>query len=70
MKLITYSRYGSSHAGLWLDGGRVLDIAAAAKAADETIDASSMLRLIQGGEPTLAVLRRLAQHPTEGVLLA
>ncbi len=70
MKLVTYSRYGSTHTGIWLDGDRVLDIATAAKAADETIDASSMIRLIQGGEPTLAVLRRLAEHPTEGVLLA
>ena len=58
MKLVTFSHGGKARPGLWLDGGRILDIAASAP--DAEIDTSSVEALIRGGEKALALLRRLA----------
>lgn len=54
--------------GLWLDDQGVLDLTLAAELAGETLDASSMIALIAGGEASLAAARRLADKPTADAL--
>ena len=53
--------------GIWLDDG-VLDLTLAAELAGETLDASSMIALIAGGEASLAAARRLADKPAADAL--
>ena len=66
MKFVTFAR-GAAHAvGLWLDDQGVLDLRLAAELAGETLDASSMIALIAGGEAALRTARKLAAHPPEG----
>ncbi len=55
-------------AGLWLDDQGVLDLALAAELAGETLDASTMIALVAGGEPALAACRRLAEAPSADAL--
>ena len=60
MKFITFHRGNGQAVGLWLDGDRVLDLALAADVARESLDASTMLTIIRGGEPAMDIVRRLA----------
>jgi 2-keto-4-pentenoate hydratase/2-oxohepta-3-ene-1,7-dioic acid hydratase in catechol pathway len=60
MKFITFEREGVQAVGLWLDGERVLDLAAAASVAGESLDASSMVALIRGGDAALKAAAGLA----------
>jgi 2-keto-4-pentenoate hydratase/2-oxohepta-3-ene-1,7-dioic acid hydratase in catechol pathway len=60
MKFITFHRGKQQSVGLWLDGDRVLDLGIAANMARESLDASTMLAIIRGGEPALDIVRRLA----------
>lgn len=59
MKLISYSQGNRVAAGLWIDG-QVLDIAAAAQQAGVSLDASSVLALVRGGNASWQALRELA----------
>jgi 2-keto-4-pentenoate hydratase/2-oxohepta-3-ene-1,7-dioic acid hydratase in catechol pathway len=65
MKFVTFRQGEAQAAGLWLEGERVLDLAAAAKLAGEALDASSMLALIRGGEGALEAVRRLEARAGE-----
>jgi 2-keto-4-pentenoate hydratase/2-oxohepta-3-ene-1,7-dioic acid hydratase in catechol pathway len=64
VKLVSFEHQGRVAAGLWLDH-QVLDLAAAARAADESegkgkgAEFDSMLAIIRGGAPALAAVRRL-----------
>jgi len=58
MKFVTYRYKDQIAAGLLVRDG-VLPLDAAAKAAGETIDLSSMLSIIRGGAPALAACERL-----------
>jgi 2-keto-4-pentenoate hydratase/2-oxohepta-3-ene-1,7-dioic acid hydratase in catechol pathway len=73
MKFVTFthgtcppSDMGS--AGLWLEGQGVLDLTLAAELAGETLDASSMIALIAGGDAALAACKRLAAKPAADAL--
>lgn len=65
MKLVSFSHQDRSAAGLWL-GEQLLDLARAAQEAGEPPPVAamlaSMLSIISGGEPALAVVRRLEQQ--------
>ena len=67
MKFITFHRGNRQAVGLWLDGDRVLDLALAADASGEPLDASTMVAIIRGGEPAMDIVRRLAARQTLGV---
>ncbi|HUO22548.1 MAG TPA: fumarylacetoacetate hydrolase family protein [Caulobacteraceae bacterium] len=66
MKFVTFRQGQDERAGLWLEGERVLDLAAAAALDGVALDASSMLALIRGGEAALAAARAL--HDKAGAL--
>ena len=59
MKFVTFEKDAVQAAGVWLEGDRVLDLAAAAKATGETADLSSMLAVIQGGDKALKAVQTL-----------
>ena len=59
MKFVTFERDGAQRVGLWLDGERVLDLAAAAELAGEKLDASCMLALVAGGTGALKAAANL-----------
>lgn len=61
MKFISFVRREQITPGLLLRDN-VLDLPAAAKIADESMDLSSMLSIIRGGETALAVCNRLASQ--------
>jgi 2-keto-4-pentenoate hydratase/2-oxohepta-3-ene-1,7-dioic acid hydratase in catechol pathway len=65
MKFVTFLQGGAEAAGLWLEGERVLDLAAAARLAGEALDASSVLALVRGGEAALGACRRLEARAGE-----
>ena len=66
MKLVSVELQGRALVGLWLEQqgreAQVLDLAAAARAAGERADLSSMLALIRGGAAALAAVRRLYEQ--------
>jgi 2-keto-4-pentenoate hydratase/2-oxohepta-3-ene-1,7-dioic acid hydratase in catechol pathway len=68
MKFVTFT-HGScppsdmGAVGVWLEGAGVLDLALAAELAGETLDASTMIALIAGGEPALKAAAALAAAP-------
>jgi 2-keto-4-pentenoate hydratase/2-oxohepta-3-ene-1,7-dioic acid hydratase in catechol pathway len=64
MKLVSVGKAGRVFAGLWLEG-KVLDLAAAARAAGESGDFGSVLAILRGGEATLAALRRIEARAGE-----
>ena len=66
MKFVTFERAGAHAPGLWLDGQGVLDLGLAAELAGETLDASTMIALIAGGDAALKTVRKLAANPPEG----
>jgi len=70
LKLVTYLGDGMARAGLFLSGDRILDVASAAAATGDAIDAASVLALIAAGEPTWTALRRLSAEPVPGALVA
>jgi 2-keto-4-pentenoate hydratase/2-oxohepta-3-ene-1,7-dioic acid hydratase in catechol pathway len=67
MKFVTFAKDGAHRVGLWLDAG-VLDLELATQLTGETLDASSMLALIAGGDAALAVCKRLAADPLADAL--
>lgn len=68
MKFVTFA-HGAAHAvGLWLEGQGVLDLPLAAELAGETLDASSMIALIAGGEAAMRIVKVLAADPPAGSL--
>jgi 2-keto-4-pentenoate hydratase/2-oxohepta-3-ene-1,7-dioic acid hydratase in catechol pathway len=62
LKLITFTRRNDTveRAGLWLAGERVLDLAAAARSADERETLSSVLAILRGGDGARALLKRVS----------
>ena len=62
MKFVTFERDNKQAVGLWLESARILDLTLAAELAGESLDSSSMLALIRGGEPALDIVRRLAEN--------
>jgi 2-keto-4-pentenoate hydratase/2-oxohepta-3-ene-1,7-dioic acid hydratase in catechol pathway len=60
MKLVTFQGLEGTRAGVWL-GDTVVCLATAARAAGESADMSSVLAIIEGGDPALAAARRLAE---------
>jgi 2-keto-4-pentenoate hydratase/2-oxohepta-3-ene-1,7-dioic acid hydratase in catechol pathway len=64
MKFISFRYQDRIAAGLWMTD-HVLDLTAAAKAADEKIDLSSMLAIIRGGEAALTACKRLEARSWE-----
>jgi 2-keto-4-pentenoate hydratase/2-oxohepta-3-ene-1,7-dioic acid hydratase in catechol pathway len=68
MKFVTFARGADTGVGLWLEGQGVLDLALAAELSGETLDASSMIALIAGGEPALQACRALADKPLADAL--
>jgi 2-keto-4-pentenoate hydratase/2-oxohepta-3-ene-1,7-dioic acid hydratase in catechol pathway len=72
MKFVTFAHGAcgpgdTGTVGIWLDEG-VLDLTLAAELAGETLDASSMIALIAGGDASLAAARRLAGKPAADAL--
>ena len=65
MKFVTFQKDAAQSAGVWLDGDRVLDLAAAAKAAGERTDLSSMLAIIRGGDEALKAVQALVAKAGE-----
>jgi 2-keto-4-pentenoate hydratase/2-oxohepta-3-ene-1,7-dioic acid hydratase in catechol pathway len=65
MKFVTFTSDAKSRPGLWLDHDRVLDLGAAAAKADARLDASSLLAIIRGGAPALAVARALGEQAVQ-----
>jgi len=61
MKFVSFLHQGAAKAGLWLDDG-ILPLAEAGRAAGETLDLSSVLAIIRGGQPALEACRRLARR--------
>ena len=68
MKLVTFARGASQSVGVWLEGQGVLDVKLAAELVGESLDASSMIALIAGGDAALAALERLAAKPAADAL--
>jgi 2-keto-4-pentenoate hydratase/2-oxohepta-3-ene-1,7-dioic acid hydratase in catechol pathway len=64
MKFISFRYQDQIAAGL-LMSDQVLNLAAAAKSADEKVDLSSMLAIIRGGEAALAACKRLGARSWE-----
>ena len=62
MRFVTFSRHGRTSPGLWLDGGRVLDLDLARRLAGEGTELPSVLAIIEGGEVTRAAVQRLARR--------
>jgi 2-keto-4-pentenoate hydratase/2-oxohepta-3-ene-1,7-dioic acid hydratase in catechol pathway len=71
MKLITFLPTGGSdaRAGLWLEGERVLDLAAAAHACGERVDVLSVLHLLRGGADAIAAVSRLRDEAPASAIL-
>ena len=65
MKLLTFCYRDTTLTGLLTSDG-VLDLAAAAKSAGESVDLSSMLAIIRGGESTLSACKRLEERAGRG----
>jgi 2-keto-4-pentenoate hydratase/2-oxohepta-3-ene-1,7-dioic acid hydratase in catechol pathway len=65
MKFVTFRHHDVNVAGLWLTDG-LLPLAAAARAAGERVDLSSVLAIIRGGAPALEACRRLLSAALEG----
>jgi 2-keto-4-pentenoate hydratase/2-oxohepta-3-ene-1,7-dioic acid hydratase in catechol pathway len=63
MKFVTFAGTDGNRAGLVLDGGAVLDLAAAATAAGIAADLGSVLAIIAGGDTALAAVKKLAAEP-------
>ncbi|HEX9474448.1 MAG TPA: fumarylacetoacetate hydrolase family protein [Steroidobacteraceae bacterium] len=61
MKLVSGVHEGRMLTGLWR-AGRVLDLAAAGRRANEAADLGSMLAIIRGGAAALAALNRLQER--------
>ena len=61
MRLVSCVHEGRTLTGLWRSG-RVLDLAAAGRRANEAADLSSMLAIIRGGAGALAALNRLQER--------
>jgi 2-keto-4-pentenoate hydratase/2-oxohepta-3-ene-1,7-dioic acid hydratase in catechol pathway len=77
MKFVTFTRGGTTVPGLWLEGGRILDLASAG-AHEVQLDSTSLLSIIRGGMPALDAVRALAarghdldrfSHPRNSVRL-
>ena len=68
MKFVTFTRGAAQAVGLWLDDKGVLDLPLAAELAGETLDASSMIALIAGGDAALKAVRALAARPPEDAI--
>jgi 2-keto-4-pentenoate hydratase/2-oxohepta-3-ene-1,7-dioic acid hydratase in catechol pathway len=69
MRLVTVELSGKAVAGLLLND-QVIDLAAAARQCGEAVDASSVLALIQAGEPALQALKRITARAAELSALA
>ena len=59
MKFVTFTRGETTAPGLWLDGGRILDLAAAG-ASDVALDSTSLLSIVRGGAAALDAVRGLS----------
>lgn len=70
MKFVTFTSQTHTGAGLRLDDGSILDLDLAGRLSGEEADFSSVLAIIQGGEPALAAARRLAASPPADAILA
>jgi 2-keto-4-pentenoate hydratase/2-oxohepta-3-ene-1,7-dioic acid hydratase in catechol pathway len=70
MKFVTFARGAAStgSVGVWLEDRGVLDLKLAAELAGVSLNASSMIALIAGGEPALKAARALADRPPEGAV--
>ena len=68
MKLVTFARGASQRVGVWLEGRGVLDLKLASELTGESLDASSMIALIAGGETALTTARKLADKPPADAL--
>jgi 2-keto-4-pentenoate hydratase/2-oxohepta-3-ene-1,7-dioic acid hydratase in catechol pathway len=68
MKFVTFARGAAQGVGVWLEGQGVLDLKLAAELCGETLEASSMIALIAGGDGALAAARRLAGKPVADAL--
>jgi 2-keto-4-pentenoate hydratase/2-oxohepta-3-ene-1,7-dioic acid hydratase in catechol pathway len=65
MKFVTFQKDQTQAAGVWLDGERVLDLAAAAKLTGQSLDLSSMLAVIRGGPPALEAVKTLVAQASD-----
>jgi len=73
LRLISFARRdgNDARAGLWLDGERVLDLAAAARATGERADLSSVVEILRGGATAIAAVQRLlGEAPAQALLPA
>jgi 2-keto-4-pentenoate hydratase/2-oxohepta-3-ene-1,7-dioic acid hydratase in catechol pathway len=73
MKFVTFARGATSATGVgtvgaWLEGRGVLDLELAAELSGVSLDASSMIALIAGGDAALKAARALADRPPEGAV--
>ena len=59
MKLISFKRDGAIHAGLWLEGGKALDLSKAGAKSDM----SSVLAILKGGDAATNEQRALEANP-------
>ena len=68
MKFVTFAHGAATGVGVWLERQGVLDLKLAAELAGETLDASSMIALIAGGDAALKAARVLADRPPADAL--
>jgi 2-keto-4-pentenoate hydratase/2-oxohepta-3-ene-1,7-dioic acid hydratase in catechol pathway len=68
MKFVTFAHGAATGVGLWLEGQGVLDLKLAAELSGETLDASSMIALIAGGDAALKAAQALADNPPADAL--
>ena len=72
MRLVTYQMLNATElkTGILISKDQVLDIVAEASLRKNTESVATMLDIIRGGEPTMALLRDIASDPkTEPILL-
>jgi 2-keto-4-pentenoate hydratase/2-oxohepta-3-ene-1,7-dioic acid hydratase in catechol pathway len=73
MKFVTFARGAASATnigavGVWLEGRGVLDLELAAELSGVSLDASSMIALIAGGDAARKAAAALADRPPEGAV--
>lgn len=64
MRFVTFSKAGRTAAGLLFDK-QILELAPAAAQCEETVDCSSVLAIIRGGQSVLDAMRRIAARRAE-----
>jgi 2-keto-4-pentenoate hydratase/2-oxohepta-3-ene-1,7-dioic acid hydratase in catechol pathway len=68
MKFVTFARGAAQSVGIWLEGQGVLDLKLAAELSGVSLDVSSMIALVAGGDAALKAAQTLANKPPKDAL--